>query len=936
MMLLDRVIYKKNAVMAVILCCLAAALATVWPMRLYREEHAYASGLSPVGVTEVITEEQDAGEYFTAQYRHLQTLKFYVEYVKDGEKAAFQLFHVGGNGAMELVAEEEVELPSEIPAYAAVSVDADMVVGDTYVYTIRGMEGSRFTVGCESQSEALATGKAPLYVQGFYNDTGVDDMAVKTSMLYRVPENKRRCAVRALGYLALGLLALLISHGSFAFWERRRRAAGLDGAAVVSVRRALRVTTTPVLAGLFLLSFAAVWPLKLFDSRIPDLLIYETGILLGTGWCLYGLWHGQASACEGRDGAPLQACRAEVPQQDKALHGASAALSVQGFDFTSLCHGGIILCIALLMDRSAAYMNATNDYIHNAAEGWIVVLLAVMTMLMAELPSLLNAATMTTFMASLIGGIAYYAGHAVTGEDPEAAWKNAAALAVSEAIVFGCTAAVSILWTAADAVRNRQKPRNRVLCGLTAVLAVLAVWMLVFRNTRWWIPLFVTVWVLFYLRYRFWKGRLRFLEDLCRGVLLDFAVKVAYSMLHRYYLAYIYSRFSMHFHTPTVTAYYLLIVSAAALTLFLRKAEGVRGLSLRGQLRVLWKEAFALGMAFSYMVMSLTRSGIGVLAVLVILAAFLAAGSAGKGGCGKEHGIGRLRKRLQAAAGTLLAMFLILCLTFPVAFTGQRLISTVYGQPRRFETLEPYDDWVLRNVEWNCTAFMNIEIFIRDFGDRILGGEIGSKIYYENEWYVPQGYRTADAGSSGICAVEQLASEGELSGGALAKLSDALDRLLLERLNLEELETGSIDNGDVSNGRLGLYLAYIRQLNWTGHDEMGVQLASGEIAVHAHNIFLQTAYDCGIPGGLLLLLAVLSAFAAAFRYARAALLQEKRTVQRGCALLPLLLLTGFFIMGMVEWIFQFSNPYTIAVMLALAPVLVQETAEEEQIREMKL
>lgn len=67
------------------------------------------------------------------------------------------------------------------------------------------------------------------------------------------------------------------------------------------------------------------------------------------------------------------------------------------------------------MDRSAAYMNATNDYIHNAAEGWIVVLLAVMTMLMAELPSLLNAATMTTFMASLIGGIAYYAGHAVTG-----------------------------------------------------------------------------------------------------------------------------------------------------------------------------------------------------------------------------------------------------------------------------------------------------------------------------------------------------------------------------------------------------------------------------------------------------------------------------------------------------------------------------------------
>ncbi len=917
MMLLDRVIYKKNAVIAVILCCLAMALATIYPMRLYHEEHSYASGLRPVGVTEVITEEQDAGEYFTAQYRHLQTLKFYVEYVRDGEKAAFQLFHVGENGAMELVAEEEVELPSEIPAYAVVSVDADMVVGDTYVYTIRGMEGSRFTVGCESQSEALATGKAPLYVQGFYNDTGVDDMAVKTSLLYRVPENKWRCAGRAAGYLALGALALLIRHAVFAFRERRRPAAGTG---VVCVRRALRVTATPVLAVLFLLSFAAVWPLKLFDSRIPDILIYETGILLGTGWCLYGLWHGQEIAAAGSDAGMCGDVNAALP-------GAPANAPAQSFDFTSLCHGGIVLCIALLMDRSAAYMNATNDHIHNAAEGWIVVLLAVITLLMAELPSLLNAATMSTFMASLIGGIAYYAGHAVTGEDPEAALKNAAVLAVSAAIVCGCTAAVSILWTAADAVRNGTRAQNRLRRGLTAVLAALAVWMLVFRNTRGWIPLFVAVWGLFYLRYRFWKGRARFLEDLCRGVLLDFAVKVGYSMLHRYYLAYIYSRFSMHFHTPTVTAYYLLIVSAAALTLFLRKAEQARGLSLRRRLRMLWKEAFALGMTFSYMVMSLTRSGIGVLAVLGIVAAFMAAGSGREEESGKGRGAGKLLRRIRTAAGTLLAMFLILCLTFPVAFTGQRLISTVYGQPRRFETLEPYDDWVLRNVEWNCTAFMNIEIFIRDFGDRILGGEIGSRIYYENEWYVPQGYRTADAGENGIRAVEELASEGELSGGVLAKLSDALDGLLLERLNLEELEAGSIDNGDVSNGRLGLYLAYIRQLNWTGHDEMGVQLASGEIAVHAHNIFLQTAYDCGIPGGLLLLAAVLAALAGAFRFARRAALQAAERMQKGCELLPFLLLTGFFITGMVEWIFQLCNPYTIAVMLALAPVLVQEGAE---------
>ena len=908
-MILQRVIYKKTAAAAVILCCLAIALATIWPMRLYQEDHSYASGISPVGATEVITQEQDAGEYLIAQYSHLQTLKFYVESVKEGEKATFQLFHVGENGAMELTAEEEVVLPEEVPAYAVVSVDADVTVGDTYVYTIRGLEGSRFTVGYESQTEALATGKAPLYVQGFYNDTGADDMAIKTSVLYRVPENKWSCLIRGGVYVLLGVLALVLNRGIFILLDRRKNAGGLASSSVISVRRAMQVVLTPVLAVLFAAAFAAVWPLKLFDGRLLDIVMYETGILLGAGWCMYGLWHRQ------------DAVQVQMKFEQTA----------------SLRHAGIILCIALLMDRSASYMNATNDYIHDAATGWIVALIALITLLMAELPSLLNGPTLACFVASLIGGVVYSAEHMVSLTDSEAGWKNAAALAVGAAIVLGCTAAASVLWMTVDAAKNCRRPQNRLSKGLAGIFVILAVWMVIFRNTRLWIPLFVAVWLLFYQRYRFWKGRERFLEEICKGILLDFACKVVYCMLHRYYLAYIYSRFPMHFHTPTVTAYYLLIAAAAALTMFLRKVRMTEGWEMRSRLRAAWKEILFLGVTFSYMVMSLTRSGIGVLAVLALLAAFYQGRSGAREVQKKAPAAeGKFQdsagRRLGRGVRMLLAMFLILCVTFPAVFTGQRIISTVYGQPRRFESLEPYDDWVLRNVDWNCTAFMNVEIFIRDFGDRILGGEIGSKIYYGSGWYIPQGYRTASAeegerqeGTAGALAVEDLASEGELSEGVLAKLLDSLD--------LEALEEGSIDNGDVSNGRLGLYLAYLRHLNWTGHDEMGVTLLSGEIAVHAHNIFLQTAYDCGIPGGVLLLIAVLSILAAAVRYAVGFLRQDVRSEQGaegrgGFELLPLLLAVGFFITGMVEWIFQFSNPYTIVLMLALAPVLIQEKGGE--------
>lgn len=877
--MLRHVVQKKSVVIAWILAILALALATVWPMRLYRESHSFSSGLDPVQISDAVTDEEDAGEYFTAQYDHLQTLRFYVNSVQSGSRAEFQLFRVGENGAMELTAEEEVALPDEVPAYAVVSVDADLVPGDTYVYTIRGLDGSRFTVGFESQEEAEATGKAPLYQLGFYHDSGIDGVALKTLLEYRIALTKGPSLVRVLSYLAAALLALVAVTFFFRKFPEKNT--------VTSVLRAMQLTLTPVVILLFGLAFVAVWPLKLFDGRLPDILIYEAGILLGAGWCLYGLWHS-------RENVP------ELVNEEKARR--------------NLWHYGIIACIALILDRSAVYMNATNDYIHDAATQWIVVLLCLITLFMGELESNCNAKTAAVTVVSLLLGILYIAKNWVpkAALDPEAGWKNSVTVSRAAAVAAAVIALTALACFLADTLRKKEKPKTRVRWWVFAVVLLLSVWMLVFRNTRGWIPLMIFVWGMFYVRYRFWKGRGRLLTDLCEGILLDFAFKVAYTMLHRYYLAYLYSRFSMHFHTPTVTAYYLIIVCAAAITLFVYRLRESVGMSLSERLARVWKEAFFVGLSCSYMAMSLTRSGIGVLAVLVLLAAFYLG----------NYGSGRMPLLLRIRTGlkTLAAFVIIAALTFPLTFTGQRIVSTVYAHPQRFEELEPYDDWVLRNVTWNCTAFMNVEIFIRDFGDRIIGGDVGSKIYYDNLWYVPQGFRTADAREltsprAGELLVSSNPSEVLLASASAASAS---------QVSQGELEAGSIDTGDVSNGRLGLYLAYVKRLNWTGHDEMGVPLESGEIAVHAHNIFLQTAYDCGIPGGALLLLSVLLLFFSAFFYAK------KEGRREHCALLPLLLITGFGITGMVEWIFHFSNPYTIVLLFSIAPLLFPEKKETEE------
>ncbi len=943
-MLLRTVVSKQKAAIAVILCAFLMALATIWPMRLYHEEHAYASGLEPTYSTEAVTEEQDAGEYFVAQYRHLQTLKFYVQSVKTGEQAEFQLFHVEENGAMTLTAEETVELPKEYPAYAVVSVDADMITGDTYVYTVRGVEGSSFTVGCESQTEALATGKAPLYQLGFYYDSGVEDMAVKTSVTYRVPESKGPSILRSMVYFLLAAAAIAIVR----LIGRRQNKGNAASGSVTTLLRVLQFTLTPVILVVFGLAFLAVWPGKLFDGRVLDILIYEAGIVIGGAFLLYGLWHRRVGAAYSGTNTLVTSGIAEVSGNGIRVAAESAAGTAVR---RGTCwHWGIIVCIALILDRSAVYMNATNDYVHDASMHWIVALLCVIVLLMGDIASNCSLAANLVGIVSIVSAAVYCAGSCVGAEDAEAAWKNGVIISRSVACALAAIAVTATIVMLIDRVRSGRKPGAGICRSLMIPVAALAGWMLVFRNTRLWIPLMIGMWLLFYVKYRYWEGRSFLLEDLCKGVLLDFVCKMIYCMLHRYYLAYLYSRFSMHFHTPTVTAYYLIVACAASITLFVWRLRKVSGQRLSVKLAGTWKEAGLMGMSCSYMIMSLTRSGIGVMAVMLLIAAFYlgnyrvgyrrelpedaADGMEGDREQSAEDA-GRVARsyvpkfsvavRLKTGVLTLLTFLLILCLSFPVAFTGQRLISTVYAHPERFEDLEPYDDWVLRNVTWNCTAFMNIEIFIRDFGDRIIGGEIGSKIYYGNDWYIPQGYRTADAGGvpdetkeyAGVLAAdaENAASEAALNTEN-AKASATAGLMLLT--SQAELEDGSIDTGDLSNGRIGLFVAYIKELNLTGHDEMGVLMQNGSMAVHAHNIFLQTAYDCGIPAGVLLLIAVCGMALAGLRYAR------RKGTKDNYALLPFLLTIGFGLTGMVEWIFHFSNPYTIAMLFALAPILFPE------------
>ncbi|MEE8816448.1 MAG: hypothetical protein SOH60_08265 [Lachnospiraceae bacterium] len=595
-----------------------------------------------------------------------------------------------------------------------------------------------------------------------------------------------------------------------------------------TVLSAMRYILTPVILIGAAIAMIAVYPLRLFDSRWRDVLIYECGIVIAVVIALYGLWHSRKGI--------------------EHLH-----VQIYGPLRKEWNHYGIVACIAIILGFSSYYMNATYEEMHTIGERWILI-----------------------FSGILIGLMLNHNG---TPKDPT-------------------------------------KPKVKIKVSwwfliLTGIFFLLFIWN---RTGRTWVVVMGVLWGVLLVRFAFWKDKHLWLRDVCTGICVNFIASVFWAMFRRYYLAYRLSRFGLQFFTVTVTGYYLVMVEGAILTLLFEKSRRVRDEKFAVRLAYLWKEWLLFGIATAYMVMTITRTGYLALAVNIFLALLI-----------EFHGQFRYFFR------TIGCMILALAICFPMIFTGQRLISTVNGRPVIFEDVEGADvpDVVRRNVKWNSTRFMNIEVFVRDVGDRIIGGDVGSNWYYGHDFNVLQSNSTASADETDV----KTSDDGDT---LLAKIADSLDSfgvtydsdgvpMLLTVVVDENGEEQSLDNGDYSNGRGTIWKAYLAGIGMTGHDIMGAELPDGQLAPHAHNNVLQMMWDCGIPTGVVFGLFLLACLVLAIRYRRRYHSLKSR------AFFPLLMIVGFLVVGSVEWMFQLCNPYTLTLMFTV-PSLMFENVTMVRVR----
>lgn len=90
-------------------------------------------------------------------------------------------------------------------------------------------------------------------------------------------------------------------------------------------------------------------------------------------------------------------------------------------------------------------------------------------------------------------------------------------------------------------------------------------------------------------------------------------------------------------------------------------------------------------------------------------------------------------------------------------------------------------------------------------------------------------------------------------------------------------------------------MTYLKRLNFVGHEKMTIE---GEDYAHAHNSYIQVAYDFGIITGVVFLVLC------AYTLIQSVLLFRKHGNKYGIFIVPFALIVNFGFMSVTEWAFH--------------------------------
>ncbi|MBR0172016.1 MAG: hypothetical protein IJQ21_04440 [Lachnospiraceae bacterium] len=439
--------------------------------------------------------------------------------------------------------------------------------------------------------------------------------------------------------------------------------------------------------------------------------------------------------------------------------------------------------------------------------------------------------------------------------------------------------------------------------------------LVVFRNTRIWVVILTGFFALLYFRVGSRYGTRRWFAIVRAGILLHFFLAVGYCLLFRAFQAFNFARYPMIFHTVTVTAEYLSMVCAVtAAGMFACIAKQPVEAGIRGRLRAAWKDILLFGVSASYAVFTISRvaalATVGMVLMLIVVTTLKVFRMENK------KRIVRTGDHLVAA---VIAPVLAVALCLPAAFSMQRVMPALVRHHRVLKGIE--EQWTLKplvgKAEYDSPYYITASRFAALFSVRFFDGAEGiynrpyDKYNYDEDGMLIYGWNGEELDYEKY--MEMMASEE-----AKAPQTPA-----------PQAQTSGEHLEEVSNGRFDIFRAYLRHIGLRGHPGIGL-VTDEETYVHAHNTFLQSMYDFGIPAGVLFSAWIgVTILFGIYRYLCGPEEDNDDGASPQTHALHVTALTGAFAAAsLVEWTFFLYNPVTVMLLMMTGPLLFNGAKHE--------
>ncbi|MCL2253316.1 MAG: hypothetical protein FWC09_02645 [Lachnospiraceae bacterium] len=854
---MQKIINKSTAIRYIIAIIGTCLIISLFPLRIWPQAITTVIPRTSNEVIGAVTQEHMALQSFIAAYDYLDSFRIFLSSGTQGDAFYFRMLAPDNR----LIFEEVVRINhNNIPGYYEILADQSLIPGETYHYIIQAVNENTFIyLGAEWVSRNDYPNIGALY----FEEYPMSGQNLAADYRYIVPLQKGYSLILIAVVLLLTCLSLFAVNK---YYHKRPERDSL-----MIVEQAVKVVLNPLVAILIVIGLVSVF-FKTYGSYWLDNIFFAAAILLFGGVCLYGINHNR--------------------------NGQDAIITKKIFSENWLDYAQSI-AFAFAIYACCLYMNAEHSLHQSIAQNKQIIYLGIVILLMMKPKQIFSYLNLICLTVAVGLGYYYYTEQirAGMGELSELDVTNIGL--TTGVYVIGAIVIINVIVNFIIRLVKKEIKPISIFFGI--LIALFFVLIIVFRNTRVWPITLVICSTLYYLQYGA-SRKSDIVLNICRGIILSFLWMVGASLLYRPFATFATVRFPMIFHTVTVTATYLALVSATALLILLTKMRRMQTKFGSVYLKDIWKECILLGTALTYLTFTISNTGVYTFIIVAFCSLLVF-----------SYGKAKVKNILKTAG----IIFLSLMVCFPIVFFMQRNIPIFVGKPKDF-LFKPYHQDIVRGRNPASFEHMRVGRFIEVFAEEFFG--------IPSERFDFYGF-TKQNEEAVVMIDEQIISLDEVKKmgiGGTKTLAETKQEVLDEWDTLDEdlkeywhnvLNITNEEPVDFSNGRLDIYRAYLNQLNATGHNIMGATMPDGTLEVHAHNIYLQFAFDHGIYMGILFIIVGGAAFVRGVIYYR------KNRDTETIAGLPMVIIKTVATAGLAEWIFHFSNPSGFVLLLVLAPLI---------------